>query len=177
MQEQTVQVQLNDNSIFPKTIEQNHNSTGQNNQRCLELIKILIALGILVVIIVFILILLFIILKINDDEEDDNRIPVIFDVDEGGDDMVAYIVANNSKRYNILGVTTVSSYYYVEDVGNIWLRFFEHMNFDNKVYLGEDHPLVRKTDKLPFVHYYGFEMPNTKKNMRQKVELISCMKQ
>ena len=120
------------------------------------------------VIIAFILILLFIILKINDDDEDDNRIPVIFDVDEGGDDMVAYIVANNSKRYNILGVTTVSSYYYVEDVGNIWLRFFEHMNFDNKVYLGEDHPLVRKTDKLPFAHYYGFEMPNTTKKYETK---------
>jgi len=31
-----------------------------------------------------------------------NRIPIILDVDEGGDDMMAYIVANNSKKYDIL---------------------------------------------------------------------------
>lgn len=52
----------------------------------------------MIVIIAFILILLFVILKVQDDDEDD-RIPVIFDVDEGADDMIAYIVANNSKKY------------------------------------------------------------------------------
>ena len=172
MKDQTVQIQLNDVSTLPKNIEQNQNSKAENNQKCSKLTKILIVLGILVVVIAFILILLFVIIKINDDDDDDNRIdnriPIIIDVDEGGDDMIAYIVANNSKKYNILGITTVSSYYYVEEVGKIWLRFLEYMNFDNKVYLGEDHPLVRKTNKLPFVHYYGFEMPNTTKKYETK---------
>ena len=37
------------------------------------------------------------------------------------------------------------------------------MNFENKVYLGENHPLVKKTNKVPFQHDYGIEFPNTTK--------------
>ena len=90
------------------------------------------------------------------------------DVDEGGDDMIAYVVANNSKKYDILGITTVCANYYVEDVGKIWLRFLEYMNYDNKVYLGENHPLVRHTEPLTFSHNYGFELPTTTKTLETK---------
>ena len=166
MKQETVQIQLNKTS--PDFINENiQNSTLQTNQKCSELTKILIGLAILVIIIAFILILLFVIIKVQDDDEDD-RIPVIFDVDEGGDDMIAYIVANNSKKYNILGITTVSSFYYIEDLGKIWLRFLEHMNFDNKVYLGENNPLMRTTVKNAFSHNYGVEFPSTNKTYESK---------
>ena len=168
MEQQKVKIQLNNTSTNFKN-ENTLNSTPKANQKCSELTKILIGLAILVVIIAFILILCFVILKIQDDDEDeDDRIPVIFDVDEGADDMIGYIVANNSQKYNILGITTVSCLYYIEDVGKIWLRFLEHMNFDNKVYLGENNPLMRKTIKNPFSHNYGVEFPSTNKTYESK---------
>ena len=164
--DQTVQIKLN-NDLKNFNIENTQNSTYKTDQKCSELTKILIGLAILVVIIAFILILCFVILKIQEDDEED-RIPVIFDVDEGGDDMIAYIVANNSKKYNILGITTVSCFYYIEDVGKIWLRFLEYINFDNKVYLGENNPLMRRTVKNPFSHNYGVEFPSTNKTYESK---------
>ena len=168
MEQQKVKIQLNNTSTNFKN-ENTLNSTPKANQKCSELTKILIGLAILVVIIAFILILCFVILKIQDDDEDeDDRIPVIFDVDEGADDMIGYIVANNSQKYNILGITTVSCFYYIEDVGKIWLRFLEHMNFDNKVYLGENNPLMRTTIKNPFSHNYGVEFPSTNKTYESK---------
>ena len=168
MEQQKVKIQLNNTSTNFKN-ENTLNSTPKANQKCAELTKILIGLAILAVIIAFILILCFVILKIQDDDEDeDDRIPVIFDVDEGADDMIGYIVANNSQKYNILGITTVSCFYYIEDVGKIWLRFLEHMNFDNKVYLGENNPLMRTTIKNPFSHNYGVEFPSTNKTYESK---------
>ena len=121
MEEKTVQIKLN-NTLSAINNENKQNSIFQTNQQCSKLTKILIGLGILLLIVAFVLILLFAILKVqNDDdhEDEDDRIPVIFDVDEGGDDMIAYTVANNSKKYNILGITTVSCFYYIEDVGKI----------------------------------------------------------
>jgi len=168
MEQKAVNIQLN-NTLGNLNIEKIKNSTSKTNQKCSELTKVLIILAILIVIIAFILILLFVILKVqDDDDDDDDRIPVIFDVDEGGDDMIAYIVANNSKKYNILGITTISCFYYIEDVGKIWLRFLEHMNFDNKVYLGENNPLMRTTVKNPFSHNYGVEFPSTTKKYESK---------
>ena len=164
--DQTVQIKLS-NDLKNFNIENTQNSTYKTDQKCSELTKILIGLAILVIIIAFIFILCFVILKIQEDDEED-RIPVIFDVDEGGDDMIAYIVANNSKKYNILGITTVSCFYYIEDVGKIWLRFWEYINFDNKVYLGENNPLMRRTVKNPFSHNYGVEFPSTNKTYESK---------
>ena len=167
MDQTKVKIQLNNNI---NTNNEKRENTTQTNQKCSELTKILIAFAILIVLIVFILILLFVIIKVqdNDDDDEDEQIPVIFDVDEGADDMIAYTVANNSRKYNILGITTISQHYYIEDVGKIWLRFLEHMNFDNKVYLGENNPLARTVEKNPFSHNYGFEFPSINKTYEKK---------
>ena len=118
MDQTTVKIQLNNNII--NTNNEKRENTTQTNKKCSELTKILIAFAILIVLIVFILILLFVIIKVQDnDDDEDEQIPVIFDVDEGAHDMIAYIVANNSRKYNILGITTISQYYYIEDVGKI----------------------------------------------------------
>ena len=168
MEQKPVRIDLN-NTVTNFKIENIQSPQSETNQKCSKLTKILIGLAILLVVIAFIFILLFAILKVqDDDDDDDNRIPVIFDVDEGADDMIAYTVANNSKKYNILGITTVSSFYYIEDVGKIWLRFLEHMNFDNKVYLGENNPLNRTTVKNAFSHNYGVEFPSTNKTYEKK---------
>ena len=169
-----VPIKLNDASII------NNNSQPPNPQNVTsppnyKLTIILIAIIVFAVILAFIFILLFAILKVHKKDKTitrvgntNNRIPIILDVDEGGDDMIAYIVANNSKKFDILGITTVSGNYYVEDVGKIWLRFLEYMNYDNKVYLGENHPLVRHTEPLTFSHNYGFELPTTTKTLETK---------
>ena len=166
-----VPIRLNDSS----TINNKQASNLQNNPLNYKITIILIAIIIFAIIIAFIFILLFVILKIHKKdkirtriESSNNRIPIIMDVDEGGDDMIAYVVANNSKKYDILGITTVCANYYVEDVGKIWLRFLEYMNYDNKVYLGENHPLVRQTEQFTFSHNYGFELPNTTKTLETK---------
>ena len=176
-QKNEVQLELIETSAF-NNAGNNQNSEIQSNKGCSRLKIIIIVSSILVVVIVFIFILLFVILKINKDDEkeepgvnggeEDNRIPIIMDVDEGGDDMIAYIIANNSKKYNILGITTMSCSYYVDDVGKIWLRFLEHMNFDNKVYLGENHSLVKPSVPIAFDHNYGFDLPETNKTLEEK---------
>ena len=160
-----VPIKLNDASII------NNNSQPPNPQNVTsppnyKLTIILIAIIVFAVILAFIFILLFAILKVHKKDKTitrvgntNNRIPIILDVDEGGDDMIAY---------DILGITTVSGNYYVEDVGKIWLRFLEYMNYDNKVYLGENHPLVRQTEQFTFSHNYGFELPNTTKTLETK---------
>ena len=174
MEQTKVPVKLNDASIAT-----NNNLKLQNSDNIVsnppnsKLTVILMAIIIFAVLLAFIFILLFVIIKVHKKDKVfpraggsySSRKPIIFDVDEGGDDMMAYIVANNSKKYDILGVTTVSCYHYVEDVGKIWLRFFEHMDFDNKVYLGENQPLVRETPILTFAHNYGFELPTTTKTL------------
>ena len=42
------------------------------------------------------------------------------------------------------------------------------MNFDNKVYLGENNPLMRTTEKNAFSHNYGVEFPSTNKTYESK---------
>ena len=166
-----VPIKLNDSS----TTNNKQSPNLQNNPLNYKITIILMAIIIFAIILAFIFILLFVILKVHKKdkirtriESSSNRIPIIMDVDEGGDDMIAYVVANNSKKYDILGITTVCANYYVEDVGKIWLRFLEYMNYDNKVYLGENHPLVRQTEQFTFSHNYGFELPNTTKTLETK---------
>ena len=101
MEQKPVRIDLN-NTVTNFKIENIQSPQSETNQKCSKLTKILIGLAILLVVIAFIFILLFAILKVqDDDDDDDNRIPVIFDVDEGADDMIAYIVANNSKKYAV----------------------------------------------------------------------------
>ncbi len=182
MEQTKVPDNLNEPSIVTNINLQLQNSENIKNPPNSKLKIILIALAVFAVLLAFILILLFVIIKVHKNDlkakirRSNNRKPIIIDVDEGGDDMIAYIVANNSKKYDILGITTVSSYYYVEDVGKIWLRFLEYMNFDNKVYLGENHPLVRQTEKINFSHNYGFELPNTTKTYETKGAVDLCIK-
>ena len=152
------------NNISTENIDIAKNKSNEKQKLYNRHLKyIIIALIILVIVLAFIFILVFVILK-----KDKDKIPIIMDVDEGSDDMIAYIIVNNSKKYNILGITTMSPEYYVEDVTNIWLRFLEYMNFNVKVYIGENHPLIRKTSKSTFSHYYGLEFPNTTKKAESK---------
>ena len=118
-------------------------------------------------IILFSLILILIFVKSKHSEEK-KKIPIIMDVDEGGDDMVALIVAQISKKYEILGLTTVSPDQYIDNVTDIWLRFLEHMNFDIKVYKGENQPLARKTKPANFSHDYNMEFPSTNKTIEKE---------
>ena len=106
--------------------------------------------------------------KKDEKEIIDDKIPAIFDVDEGGDDMIAYILANNSKKFNILGITTVSPAYTIDNVTDIWLRFLEYMNFDAKVYKGENHPLKRQSQPEKFYHDYQLEFPQTNKKLESQ---------
>ena len=140
-----------------------------------ELKYIIIGLIVLAVILAFIFILVFVIIKDKDKDKDKDKntngdkIPIIMDLDEGGDDLIAYTIANNSRKYDILGVTTVSPEYYIDNVTDVILRFLEYMNFDVKVYKGENHPLVRKTSPLTdFYHDYGVEFPKTTKTAEAK---------
>ena len=48
------------------------------------------------------------------------------------------------------------------------VKILEHMNFDNKVYLGENNPLIRTTVKNPFSHNFGVEFPSTNKTYEDK---------
>ena len=109
--------------------------------------------------------------KEKESETPEEKIPMIIDVDEGGDDMIAYLLANNSKKFDILGITTVSAAYTLDNVTQVWLGFLEFMNFDAKVYRGEDHPLVRNAKPENFFHDYQMEFPPTNKT----VENISAV--
>ena len=82
--------------------------------------------------------------------------------------MIAYTIANNSKKYQILGITTVSPGYNVDDVTNIWLRFLKYMNFDAKVYKGENCPLLRNVTPIEFYHDYVIDFPSTTKTAENK---------
>lgn len=170
----TSNIGLNVNNINPNSqITEPSPPSNPNNK---EFMKILILFIVLIALLAFLFILLFVILKVgknkdknkkgdnnNNGNNTDSKIPVIFDVDEGSDDMIAYTIANNSGKYDILGITTVCPAYYIEDVGNVWLKFLTYMDFNQKVYLGSDHPLVRKTEKYTFEYDYGIEFPETKK--------------
>lgn len=176
------------------------NDEDNNSELYLNDIKIkkiktkLIIISLIILIIIIISIIIIVLYQKSRKKKDsnnsikDNRIPAIFDVDEGGDDMISYIIANNSKKYNILGITTISPIHTVDNVTNIWLRFLKYMNFDNKVYKGEDQPLKRITEKSEFFHDYQIEFPltnkteeninaidfmiNTIKNYKQKITLF-----
>ena len=142
------------NVEIKETSKDNNNESNKNNDSKNKKLKLIIIISIIAIIIAFIFILIFVILKDKDDEDDENddKIPIILDVDEGGDDMVTYTIANNSRKYEILGITTVSPSYCLDDVTNMWLRFLKYMDFDTKVYKGENHPLVRKSTPIIFFH-------------------------
>lgn len=139
--------------------------------------KIIIIVSITIIVLAIILIPLLIYFLDKDDEKGNNnkngnnggntneeqeKIPIIMDVDEGGDDMIAYTLANNSKKFNILGITTVSPGHYIDNVTDVWLSFLEYMDFDNKVYKGENQPIKRVTQPDKFFHDYqiNFTAPN-----------------
>ena len=160
-----IELSASKNNSFDQYIA-NSNNLLQRNKNYLtdrkDLKYIIIGFIVLAVIIAFILILVFVIIKDKKDKDKD-KIPIIMDLDEGGDDLIAYTIANNSRKYDILGVTTVSPEYYIDNVTDVILRFLEYMNFDVKVYKGENHPLVRKTSPADFYHDYGVEFPKTTK--------------
>ncbi len=158
------------NVEIKETSKDNNNESNKNNDSKNKKLKLIIIISIIAIIIAFIFILIFVILKDKDDEDDENddKIPIILDVDEGGDDMVTYTIANNSRKYEILGITTVSPSYCLEDVTNMWLRFLKYMDFDTKVYKGENHPLVRQSTPITFFHDYGIEFPSTTKTAEKK---------
>lgn len=139
----------------------------------------LIILIVIILLVIALIILLICLLKGGSTDTNDNadnkgsetieeKFPAIFDVDEGGDDMIAYMLANISQKFDILGITTVTPDHIIDDVTNIWLRFLEYMNFDAKIYKGQDHPLVRKTEPKPFYHDYQLEFPLTNKTAETK---------
>jgi len=150
-------LQKNDNAV---------NQTLNKKNNCSIILPIIISLGFTIILCTFLLLLLNHVLK--NEKDGDKKVPVIFDVDEGGDDMLAFTIAKNSKKYKILGITTVCSNYYGEDVAKIWLRFLEYMGFDDKVYLGEEHPIKRKSDVLFFAHDYDIEFPETSKTIEEQ---------
>ena len=127
----------------------------------------LIILIVIILLVIAIIILLVCLLR-GGSETIEEKIPAIFDVDEGGDDMIAYMLANLSQKFDVLGITTVTPDYIIDNVTNIWLRFLEYMNFDAKVYKGSDHPLVRKTKYKTFYHDYQLEFPLTNKTAETK---------
>ena len=143
-----------------ETSKENNNESNNSKNKYLKLIIIISIIA--VIIIAFIFILIFVILK------DDDKIPIILDVDEGGDDMITYTIANISNKYEILGITTVSPSYCIDDVTNMWLRFLKYMDFDTKVYKGENHPLIRQSTPITFFHDYGVEFPSTTKTAEEK---------
>lgn len=133
-------------------------------------IKLIIIFSIVILILVTIIVVVVVLTKKDTNQNetkdpiDPDEIPIIIDVDEGGDDMVAYIVANNSRKFKILGVTTVTPSYYIDNVTDIWLRLLDYMNFDNKIYSGEEHPLQRPAQKETFHHDYQIDFPLTNRN-------------
>jgi inosine-uridine nucleoside N-ribohydrolase len=138
------------------------NMEGFNNKR--RIIKYIILLVIILVIVDLIILLVTLLKGKNKNSENiEEKIPAIFDVDEGGDDMIAFMLAYVSKKFDILGITTVTPDHIIDDVTNVWLRFLEYMNFNAKVYKGEDHPLVRNTTQGTFFHDYQIEFPSTNK--------------
>ena len=175
MKTNTPLIELNneDTGIIQCSInDEDYNPDLQLNEIKIKKLKtklIIISLILLIIIIISIIIIIII-----NKKSKNNRIPVIFDVDEGGDDMISYIIANNSKIYNILGITTISPTHNVENVTNIWLRFLKYMNFDNKVYKGEDQPLNRITEKSEFFHDYQLEFPLTDK-IEEKINAVDFM--
>lgn len=58
--------------------------------------------------------------------------------------------------------------YCVDNVTDIWLRYLTYMNFDAKVYKGENHPFLRKTEPTNFSHFYGMDFPSPKKTVESK---------
>ena len=152
------------NQPVPVTTSNNNDNTNEDEKLSQKKRMIIIIIIILsVIIIVFIFILIFVILKSSK-----KKIPIIMDVDEGGDDMVTYIIAQVSEKYDILGLTTVSPDHYIDNVTDIWLRFLEYMDFDSKVYKGENQPLVRKTEPAVFSHDYQIDFPSTKKTIEKE---------
>ena len=93
--------------------DENNNTEFQLNEIKIKRFKTKL---IIISMILFLIIIISIIIIIIFIKGKKRRIPVIFDVDEGGDDMISYIIANNSKKYNILGITTISPMHTVDNV-------------------------------------------------------------
>ena len=104
MEQTKVPDNLNDPSIVTNINLQLQNSENINKPPKSKLKIILIALAVFAVLLAFILILLFVIIKVHKNDikakirRSSNRKPIIIDVDEGGDDMIAYIVLITQKN-------------------------------------------------------------------------------
>ena len=148
-----------------------NNNTQKSAQKGNQLIFIIIGIIALIVLLV-VLLIVFVAFNKKEDKKykylSTSKIPAILDVDEGGDDLIAYTIANNSGKYDILGITTVHTSYCVDNVTDIWLRYLTYMNFDAKVYKGENHPLIRKTEPTNFSNFYGMDFPSPKKTVESK---------
>lgn len=186
--------ELNDKKEpFSSTSEKDLEMSSELKANKYKYLRLIIIISILILIIIFIFILIFVTQKKenNDNsnnnpipkEEDSDKIPIIIDVDESGDDMISYLVANISKKYNILGITTFNPNYCVDEVADVWLRFLEYMNFDAKVYKGAEKPISRQTNKTSIDFNYLIDFPETNKTVETKnavdfmVETIKNSKQ
>ena len=147
LNEKKNQSESNNQHVQKDYNEKIDNSNFENINKQKQKKKIIIISSAFIILFSLILILIFVKSKHSEEKK---KIPIIMDVDEGGDDMVALIVAQISKKYEILGLTTVSPDQYIDNVTDIWLRFLELMNFDIKVYKGENQPLVRETKPANF---------------------------
>ena len=150
-----------DDKVNPPIIVKSSSVKKRNMIILISSLTIIVAAVIIIPLVIFLN-------KDEDKKEEVEKIPVIFDVDEGGDDMIAYILANNSKRFNILGITTVSPQYTIDNVTDIWLKFLDFMGFDNKVYKGENHPMKRNTTPANFFHDYQIDFNATNRTIEEK---------
>ena len=150
-----------DDKVNPPIIVKSSSVKKRNMIILISSLTIIVAAAIIIPLVIFLN-------KDEDKKEEVEKIPVIFDVDEGGDDMIAYILANNSKRFNILGITTVSPQYTIDNVTDIWLKFLDFMGFDNKVYKGENHPMIRNSTPANFSHDYQIDFNATNRTIEEK---------
>lgn len=47
--------------------------------------------------------------------------------------MSIYLIANNSSKYNIFGITAISHEYALDSFTDVWLKFLDYMNFEVKI--------------------------------------------
>jgi len=169
---------VGDCKVEVKTQPEFNNNMQKADQKGNQLIFIIIGIIALIVLLV-ILLIVFVAFNRKDDKKlkyiSTSKIPTIFDVDEGGDDLIAYTIANNSGKYDILDITTVHSSYCVDNVTDIWLRYLTYMNFDAKVYKGENHPLIRQTEPTNFSHFLGWIFLTQLKQLNLQVQWILCI--
>ena len=80
----------------------------------------------------------------------ENKRKIIMDVDTGTDDTVALLLAILSKKFDILGITTVWGNQPVEYTSMNTLRVVEYLNEDIPVYKGCSEPMTLRLDKNRF---------------------------